>query len=58
MECKSINDNLSKYIIKILDVKDIIQEWLDQEKYRIKPLIIYGGPDCKLHFKRLGKNNN
>ena len=44
MEDTSINDKLCKYIIKILDIKDIIHEWLNQEEYRIKPLVIYGGP--------------
>jgi len=44
MEDKSINDKLCKYIIKILDIKDIIDNWLDEEEYRIKPLVIYGNP--------------
>ncbi len=44
MEDKSINDKLCKYIIKILDIKDTIYNWLDEEEYRIKPLVIYGGP--------------
>lgn len=41
-----INESMSRYIIKLLNIEDKIKEWLIDSKYKRMPIVIYGENGC------------